>query len=211
VVETRAEIRQELDDLGFTHLGTNRLNNFVDQAASRIVNEDNWVFRERTTFVTGTATLDAPGGQVQYVHETANWQNILKPIEKEEAYRRFGGSGVSGLPAGAAQFYYMQGDDGIGLCPTGVNCTVHYLTAAGWTTGLEAAASETDTPIVPIAWRHTIVLAGQIECLRDDDRIEEVPAVQAQLDIELERMRTRLLSLQVDEKRRVRPPADGGY
>jgi hypothetical protein len=211
VVETRADIRQELDDLGFTHLGTNRLNNFVDQAASRVVNEDLWGFRERTGAVTDTMTMEAPGSQVHFVVKTTDWQRILKPIDLETAYAKFGGSGLAGFPAGEPKHYYTRGDDTVGLVPTGTSFTVHYYTAGAWVTGITAADSESDVPIVPVQWRHTIVLAGQIECLRDDDRIEEVPSIQEQLDIELERMRARFLSLQVDEKRQVRPPQDGGY
>lgn len=202
MIQTYAEIRQEIADRGLHHVGNTRLGTFAQQAATELYTKELWDFRR--TVLTDTTPITLPAGAlVKHVRDAATNERYW-PITESSAKNELG------VATGQGQREYtVEGDTRLDTHPSSeTELTVVYFGVAPWVTGGDEPDSEGDTTWIPLAYIDIVVEIGTAKGLRDDNREDEAMVLEAEggiIERRLNDMRAALLRDQVDEPRYIRP------
>lgn len=179
---TAAQIRQEVRDRGFHHLG-DRVDLFVDQAALEVHLKERWPFRLDET--TGALPITiAKGAVVKHVRRTSDGR-ALKPVP-ESSYRDAESRIVGDY------YVILKGVQIAATDGTTPNVTVTLWDALPWTVGGERPDDESDTLVMPPNYESLVIeLAVAKAC--DDDGRDTGPAIRTEQDTRFEEMRDDLL------------------
>lgn len=203
MIDQYGEMRQEVMDRGFHHVGATRCGKFVQEAAAELHTLELWDFRRAV--VTGAAPLAIEAGAlVKQVRDTSTREKLW-PVSESRALDEIA------ISSATPREYFIEGGDSLRTHPDSTtNLTVVIYGVLPWETGGQEPANDNDTPKVPIGWRDIIKEKAVAKALRDDGREDEAIALEAEpgglISRRLEEMRGALLrQAQADEPRYIRP------
>jgi hypothetical protein len=190
-----SEMKTRLASRGFDYLDDTRLGELVNASFHELEEEEFW--RTREASAAGTAPLAIPDlGTIEMVVNSTG--DPLTPFEWSELVEMFGDLSTTGT----AFAYYLgtpSGTTEVATYPVDTSSiTVQYWKVSADLTG-------TDTPTtIPARFHKTIVNIAVREAYRDSDNHAAAESLQAQIERDLAKMRTALLSDQVQGPRFIR-------
>lgn len=190
------ELRDEVMNRGYHHIGAERAMLFVDQAASEVHTEELWPFRRAFAFgvAAGSAAATFPTGtDIKHVR-TSSGARRLWPLTESQVRNRPGGGGEPSLG------YFVEGGRVVTLSNGGDEpLDIVYYSATPWVNGGERAQDTADTLFVPSQYEYVVIELAVAKAAADDGR-DNAPQLRADVKGFLEEMRVGLLR-PADEQR----------
>lgn len=179
---TKAEIVQEVIDLGYDYVDSGRIGKFVDRAYRMLCSRRNWPFLE--TEVTGTAPLELSElGKVLSVYDMTN-ESQPRGVDRRWLVANYPKLTEAGLPT----FWYLENKT-LKTYPVDESASLSVRIKKRPT-----ALSDSDSPLVPDEWQYIIVDMAVIPCLKDDDEREEARALRSDVEESIREMSADLLA-----------------
>ena len=189
--ENRGDIRAAVESLGLSHLGTARLNDYIDEAVRELMGELLWAWRLQTSGLIEEPPVQITGlGTVESVELLTG--SVSHTLE-ERTYDDLTASDIDLAAAGVPTCWYRDDDEFsdsyglIGVWPVGGPVRVRHFTTRGWQDGLSAANDDSDRPLIINRQRDMIRLLAVERGLNDDGRADEAVSHRAQYERRLER------------------------
>lgn len=178
---TKAELVQEVIDLGYDYVDSARIGKFVDRAYRMLCSRRNWPFLEAE--VTGTAPLELSElGKVLSVKNTTA-EEQPRGVSRRWLVANYPNLTETGRPI----FWYLENKT-LKLYPVDSEAQLEVRVKKRPT-----ALADSDEPLVPDEWQYIIVDMAVIPCLKDDDEREEARALRADVEQSILEMSSDLL------------------
>lgn len=157
----RADIRTEVEDRGFTDVGSTRINRWINQSYRGLCEREYWPFLEKS--VSGNPPLEISDlRQILSVVDDDN-DFVLPGVDRREVIRTDPNLDSTGDP----EAWYLE-DNELNVWPpnTGTNLSIRYIFVPAQMT------SDADEPVVPERWQDLIVDAVVLRAYKDSDEWE---------------------------------------
>lgn len=179
---------------GYAYLDSGVVNDEIDAAVMEITECERWPWRYA---VSSSATISDLGT----VEAVTAGGRALAPAERGDLSDQFGDLDLA--TGGDAMFYWLEGST-LKFYPAAVpsNLEVVYYSRKAWTTGIDGAASGSDTPKIPARYHQGVIVPRVLLGFAAEGvRAAEVQMWEDRYQKGLEQMRRGVMGWQADESR----------
>lgn len=186
-ITTRADLRNEVSNRGFSYLNSTRLNQFVNEGYTRVCQEEDWPFLLASSSGTAPLTITDLGRVESVVNSTA--ENKLAPLD-----RRFVSDEDPKIDnTGTPDSYYIT-DTTINVFPLDTTST---FVVKYWKF-ISELDDDSDTILIPQRFRYIIIDAACALAYEDDDKPDLAAMCESRYQQRLIQMQDALLAQQAD-------------
>lgn len=158
---TLAQLAQEVVERGFDYIATTRIKTFLQRAYQQLCADEPWPFLEATAEGTGTLEI-ADLRRILSVTDTTEGRP-LEGVDRRILVDRSPDLTLTGSP----EYFYLEGDSLVTYPVSASNTIrVRYLRKP-------AKLGDSDEPLVPEEWQYLLVDRAVVDCLKDDDELDE--------------------------------------
>lgn len=184
---TLAELRTEVEERGFNHKSSARINLWINRAYKRICTRYPWFFLETTTTGSSPLTISDLRSVLSVVDTTND-----SPLYYED-FRTIRDWDPELSANGAPSCWYLSAPTVIATYPTqAVDLSVRYVKAAS------DLSADADEPLIPEDFHYVIVDGAVGFAYRDSDNFDAAAAVDAEFEKGLQEMVDVLLTPNLD-------------